>query len=225
MLILLLGSAQMAAAQCTASEANIRDAILGRISIDVATMDCNGDGQVDVADLVYLAKQTGVSVAEFAAPTSEIEEGAGSLSVTVNFSPEFSGTLSFSVSPEPSPEGECPDDTIGGCSTATAGADYITLSGSISVSDVDSVDIPITISDDGELEDIETIVLRLEEGPGYIPGAATVHTVYVYDNDAIWNGAIEHSGLAVHFQMKIIQQGGGATSHSTARARNGPPPV
>lgn len=127
---------------------------------------------------------TAVSVAEFAVSTSKINEGE-SINVTVRSSSPFSGTLQYSVS-----------------GTATAGDYSISMSG-------DS--FQITITDDGELEDIETLVLRLEEGQCYIPGASTVHTVYVHDNDAIWNGAIEHDGLAAHFQMKIIQQGGEVT--------------
>jgi hypothetical protein len=177
--------------QCTASEEEIRDAILGKSAVNVATMDCNEDGQVDVADLVYLL----TPMATFGSFASETEEGAtNNVLVRVNFVPEFSGKLNYNVS-----------------GTATGGSDYGPLAGSIEVNGK-YVDIPITITDDREVEEIETITLTFDENSEYFPFAPTEHTVYVKDNDAIWRGTLAiplaNTGITVDFRMKITQQDG-----------------
>ncbi len=106
----------------------------------------------------------------------------------MNFSTAFSGTLNFTTS-----------------GTATNGEDYGVLNSSIPVAGA-YVNIPVVMTDDNILEETaETIILTLNEGSGYVPGASTTHTIYIYDNDAVWNGTIETNGTALHFQMKIIQ--------------------
>ncbi len=112
-------------------------------------------------------------------------------------SAHFSGTLRYSVS-----------------GTAEQGIDYET-SDSISVDGV-YVNLPVSIMDDDKMEDrAETIVLTLHydmnEDWGYVPGTSVDHTIYIYDNDALWNGSIENNGTALHFQMKIIQSPSGTS--------------
>ncbi len=136
-----------------------------------------------------------IPVASFEKFVSNMEEGSAS-TVKVNFSTAFNGTFKYNIS-----------------GTATTGNDYELLGGSIQANG-EYVDIPIVTADDSELEKSETIVLSIYykdgESPGYIPGASTDHTVYVSDNDAIWNGTIEINDASLHFQMKIIQEPSGA---------------
>lgn len=185
------------------TEQNLRDAILEHRQFSpeqLQQMDLNGDGQVDVADLVMLLDKLspGAPVANFDLISSEVREGEGTASVRINFSTHFSGTLYYSLS-----------------GTATAGSDFDALSGSIPVDGV-FVDLPISIVDDDELEEnAETLTLAVYyetgAGLGYLPGALTEHTLNIVDNDAYWNGIIENSNIDLHFKMKIIRVGSTTT--------------
>jgi len=175
-----------------ATEQNMVDAILERktfTSDQLTEMDLNKDNCLDVADVINLVKSS--VVAEFDAASSITEEGNGSVGVKVRFSPTFAGTLRYTVS-----------------GTAAEGSDYVILNRSIQVNG-DIAEIPITINDDTELEDAETVSLTLyyneSETIEYVPGSSTDHTLYIYDNDAIWNGVIKNKEAALHFQMKVIQ--------------------
>lgn len=189
---LIIATSFVRAQTAVVTEQNLREAILkngGNFSEEqLKEMDINNDGKLDVSDIVNLTPSLSAPVSNFNSFTSVAEEGKGVANVKVNFSTAFSGTLNF---------------TIAG--TAVNGSDYEILSGSVPVSDA-YVNIPVNITDDNALEETaETIVLTLSEGSGYVPGASTTHTIYVYDNDAVWNGTIETNGTALHFQMKIIQ--------------------
>jgi hypothetical protein len=134
-------------------------------------------------------------VANFDQFTTNVQEGSETTSVKVNFSKSFSGTLRYTVS-----------------GTALSISRY---EGNIAVNGK-SVDIPVTITEDEEVQvTLRTIVLNiyyLEEERlrlGYVPGSSTEHTIYIHDNDAIWSGTLEINYTAVNFQMKIIQ---GSTS-------------
>lgn len=173
------------------TEDDIRNAILGKTPVDLATMDLNKDGKVDVADLVKRvgSMQVGKSALR-------VNEGDGTVRVRVNFASRFTGTLRISVS-----------------GSATEGTDYQTLPRSFMV-DGTSVEIPITIIDNDVVEDVKTIVLAFSyedyNGSKAIPpGAPANYTVYIVDNDSLWTGTIENNGMALHFQMKIIQDASG----------------
>jgi len=184
------------------TEQNMVDAILERktfTSDELIEMDMNQDKALDVGDVIELLNPA-VIVANFDATSSSAEEGNGSVGIKVKFSPAFTGTLRYTVS-----------------GTAAEGSDYATLNRSISVNG-DTVEIPITINDDTALEEAETIVLSLyyneSEAMEYVPGSSTDHTVYLYDNDSMWNGIIKNKGAALHFQMKVIQSSAGGTAAS-----------
>ena len=74
MLFLMLCVGRPAMAQTHATEEEIRDAILGRASKDIHTMDVNRDGKIDVADLIYLLQYIDVPPAP---PASLIGEHIG----------------------------------------------------------------------------------------------------------------------------------------------------
>ena len=111
----------------------------------------------------------GVPVASFATGASSPSEAAGTHNVTVRLSPGPSAgiTLGYAVT-----------------GTATSGADYTALSGSIAVSaSATSVDIPVAITDDIAGETDETVVLTLNAGSGYTVGAPDEHTLTIRDDD------------------------------------------
>ena len=107
--------------------------------------------------------------ASFATRTSRFSENAGTVNVVVNVAPPPLGsiTLTYSV-------------------TGTAGAgDYSALTGSATVADgISSVNIAVTITDDGDDESHETVVLTLTgAGSAYKLGTRQVHTLTIRDND------------------------------------------
>jgi hypothetical protein len=195
LMLLLCAFSQNAPAQTQTPEEKIRSAILSSSDF-VSDLDYNEDGKLDVADLIYVLKFI-PTMASFDSSTSEIEEG-GNGTVRINFTAAFTGTLTYTVS-----------------GTAEVGTDYPALAGSLDVDNATSVEIPISINDDVEVEEVETITLTLEEAPdnlpGYYPFAPTEHTVYVQENDALWRGSLfrplADTAVTVDFRMKITRQG------------------
>ena len=107
--------------------------------------------------------------ATFAAASSTAGEGAGPHDIRINLSPLPTSGITIGY-------------RVGG--SATAGSDYTTLSGSVTVlADTGSVAIPVTIADDKEVESSETVVLTLTGGTGYTVGSASGHTLTITDND------------------------------------------
>ncbi|MCY4331819.1 MAG: hypothetical protein OXC96_04840 [Cyanobacteria bacterium MAG CAR1_bin_15] len=73
--------------------------------------------------------------------------------------------------------------TVGG-SSAEAGTDYETLSGTVTVvAGSTSAAIPVVIIDDSEKEDVEIIILTLADGADYDLGTETTLTLTVIDDD------------------------------------------
>ena len=101
----------------------------------------------------------------FRNPDLTVREDAGTANLTVYFTGSFTGTLNYTVSTS---------------STATAGADYVAVPGSITVNG-DRVRIPVTIINDAALEPPETVILTLAGGSGYIVGPQNVQTLTIVD--------------------------------------------
>jgi len=188
------------AGKAAVTETDIRAALKGTQTFtaqQLADMDLNSDGAVDVADLVKLLKSQDPSrsVADFATSTTYVKEGGGAVSVAVSFSTAFKGDFRYTV------EG-----------TAVAGTDFNALSGLVSVNGTQAT-IPITILDNGLVQDVRTISLTIyfsaSETLGYLPGGATVHTIYITDNDEVWRGLLQLTGASLPFQMRIAKTGSG----------------
>ncbi|MYB91808.1 MAG: hypothetical protein F4Y09_09590, partial [Rhodothermaceae bacterium] len=106
----------------------------------------------------------------FASATSSAEEGIGTQNVRVTLAsaPASDLTLSYTLS-----------------GTAVEGTDYtIKDSGSVPVSaGATSVNIPVAITDDSEIEPDEDIILTLTSATGYTVGSQKEHTLTIADND------------------------------------------
>jgi hypothetical protein len=157
-----------------ATESNLRAVILGEgkgfSKADLRDMDLNQDGVVDVADLiVYLRslppRPNGVN---FEVTQSVVKEGDGVVSLTITVSPAYQGDISYVVK-----------------GTATAGADYSVLGGTIAVHGHTAV-LDITLVDDLILEEVDSLTVTLIPKAGYQIGFAQQHTMFIVDNDAVW---------------------------------------
>jgi len=161
--VLFLPSHRLAIAQSTGvTEKEIRDAILGRIELDLDRMDLNDDGKVDVSDVVYFLRTN--DVANFLEARSEIDETCGICNVVVNFSRPFTGILRY---------------TIGG--TATENEDYSALTGLVEINGR-SATIQVAIISDTVFEGNETIELSLLTSMDYLLGMDRTHTITLRDN-------------------------------------------
>jgi len=183
----------------TVTEQNLQDAVLEQKTFtdeNLREMDINKDNYVDVADIIKMSPDS-VS-ASFEQTSSVTTEGMGTVGVKVVFSKLFTGKFKYSIS-----------------GTALAGTDYDMMNTTLSVNGSASIYIPIPVKEDAELEDPETVELSIyyndEEELAYIPGPSLVHTLYIYDNDALWNGSLESDDMSLHFQMRIIQGPSGAS--------------
>ncbi len=107
--------------------------------------------------------------ASFASALQSVDEGVGARDVTVNLTPAPASDITL-------------DYTVGG--TATAGADYTALSGTLSVSaDATTATIPVAIIDDSDREGDETVVLTLTGGGGHRIVSPDTHTLTIAGSD------------------------------------------
>ncbi len=128
-----------------------------------------GYDSVAVKSVAVMVVDDGPPRASFASASSSAGEDAGTRNVRVNLSlaPASATTLSYTVT-----------------GTATAGSDYDTLSGTAPVPAGSlSVNIPVVITDDGDEEPAETVVLTLTDVMGYTLGTTTVHTLTITSSD------------------------------------------
>ena len=110
----------------------------------------------------------------FARGSRVVDEGAGTIDVRVNLSPTPASALTLNY-------------VVGG--TATPDADYVALSGTLSVPAGSTfAAIPVTIIDDTHDDSRETIKLRLFDGAGYKVGlgnhqGSLRHCLYIFNHD------------------------------------------
>jgi hypothetical protein len=192
------------------NEANLLDAVLERREfwpIERLALDLNGDGIVDVADLVYhlvFYSHLAPSVA-FDSFTSRTFEADTALTIPLAFSKAFAApvTLSYTVSGTATIGADC---TIAGYDT---GADRGTITADPGAT---SAAITIQILDDAVFgEGIETLQFTLTGGDpeSYYLGALQTHLVYLDDNDSVWKAGLHlpEAGY-IEFSMEITQDQG-----------------
>jgi len=168
------------------TERRLRDAILEGEGF-TEELDVNNDGKLDVADLVAFLSQESAQVS-FESSFSQATEDAGVFTVAVLVTSKgYSGPVDYTL------EG-----------TATNEVDFSGLTGTINVKGTAS-QIPFAIADDLEVEDVETITLTLQSGSGYNLGARPSHTVYVGDNDAVWEGGLTIDDLYLDFELSLAR--------------------
>lgn len=194
LVLLSMGSAR-AQGSGQLSEQAFRDVLSGRLvptPAELESFDLNGDGQVDVADLVFFLKASGslTPIASFAALSSIFTEHSGTVAVGVVFTQPFNGTLHYTVSGD----------------TASEGSDYAASVGTVSVSG-EAVEIPVTFLDDSEIEETETLTVRLELDVGYAVQEPVEHTIYINDNDGVWAGVYDAGGGRMGFELILIRSG------------------
>lgn len=184
--------------------ADLKDAILDRGSYtpqQLADLDVNKDGVLDVRDVVCFHNNCHKG-ARFFATSSAVTENGGVVNVRVDFDLPFTGTLAYAVSPE---------------STATSGQDFAALSGALPVAAATQVNIPVTILNDATVgEEQDFLILRLSSGPGYNTFAPLEHTVTIVDDDATWYGSLERANGSVAFTLALAESGGGLVAGVTS---------
>ena len=154
------------------------------ISIEAVTVTLTDDDTADPA-------------VSFASGTSSVSESAGTRSVTVNLNPapQAGITLAYTLS-----------------GTASRGTDYA-ISGVSSNSatlavtaGATSVTIAVAITDDGDDESNETVILTLGAGTGYTVGSTSVHTLTITDDDT--------AGVTVTPTSRTVAEAGGTATYT-----------
>ena len=121
----------------------------------------------------------------FATASQSVLEASGTHDVTVNLTAVPASDLTVGY-------------TVGG--TATPGADYAALSGTVTVpAGVKTATIPVALVDDGVDDAGETVVLTLAAGEGYEVGGRRTHTLHVdpvptVTFDRFWKALSEDAG-------------------------------
>lgn len=181
---------------------DIISAILETVSFtpqQLEDLDLNNDTVIDATDLVCFTNGCHRE-ANFQLVTSDIEEGEGSLEITVDFGLPVNCDLQLVV--------------IEG--TATPTADYAPPTTTIPVSG-DTASLFLTVIDDAVMsEEIEMLTLELRPGACYVVGGVNQHTVKITDNDAVWFGTLRDGATTLGITMEIAQFEGGQTSTLTA---------
>lgn len=193
---------------------NVADALaiargqVGGATRGVLKCDVDGDGRCNVVDALAIARgevgslpedqrctafrlcSTFPEVAEFGTPAAAADEGDGTVLVPVFFDAPFQGTLLY---------------TVGG----TAGpADRGALSGAVGVNG-DAVTIPISLTDDDQIEAVEWVTLSIDvcNNPGR--GRVGEFQLTIRDNDGPWEGSFTESGAEVTFRLEILRSSAG----------------
>jgi hypothetical protein len=118
-----------------------------------------------------------------------VKEGDGVVSLTITISPTYQGSISYVVT-----------------GTATSRADYVALGGKIAVTDSTAA-LNITLVDDLILEDVDSLTVTLLPDVGYRIGSAQQHTLFIVDNDAMWEGNLVVDGLSMGFTLELARRG------------------
>lgn len=201
--IATLATGSEVAAQTTATQ--ISNAILGQGGVPLVEVDITENGVVDARDLACFVANCNPASIEFVLASSEVAEGVGTVQLQLNLSRSAYCTLNYSID-----------------GPATIGVDYAATTGTITLAGA-SASIPITILDDSALdEELEPILVSIEAGSCYQPGAVSVHSLHLLDNDNVWFGTLEAqvpgssppvgSGELLGFRLEVVRSGASSTA-------------
>jgi hypothetical protein len=173
--------------------------------------DVNGDGVCNVTDALAIARGEvssapaeqrcpGYNVCEvfpqtatFDATGMTVDEGAGEVALPLFLDAPIQGTVRYTVS-------------------GTAGpGDFEPLSGTVAI-DGDTVVIPISITDDSELEPIEWITLTLAPCHNVASGRIAEFQLRIRDNDTFWEGSFKGppaTPISFDFRLHVTQSASG----------------
>ena len=150
------------------------------------TASGGGYGSVAAASVRVAVNDDGSPMASFASASGSTGEDAGTRNVRVNLRPAPASSITVTY-------------TVTG--TATEADDFtIQNSGSLSVAANGSfVNIPVAITDDGDEENAETVILTLTGGTGYEVGSPGVHTLTITSSD--------HAPVAQDSEVRVPAEG------------------
>lgn len=163
--------------------------------------DTDGDGFSDGLEIVNGSNPLNASSrivrglqpeVQFVQTASRTIEGAGTHSVPIEVSTNYSGLVYYSLSV---------------MSTASNGVDFThPLNGVVAVQNGAGV-IPLNVLDNLAVEDMEAIVLVLEDDLAgtYHTGAFPTHTVLLIDNDANWSGLLQSGVGETSFRLCLMR--------------------
>lgn len=192
-LVVLLGVASAADGQVTPDD--IVDQILGQGTQPLQELDVTEDGTVDALDLACFVGGCNPPSVNFALSVSDVGEAAGTVQLDLVLSRSAFCTLNYTV------EG-----------SATAGVDYSTPSGTLTLAG-STASIPIILLDDAELdEELELLIISIETGSCYQTGAFSQHSLHILDNDRTWYGTLDAGGDLLGFQLEVVRTGSSATA-------------
>ncbi len=114
-----------------------------------------------------------------------VDEGAGLVGPVIIFNGPYVGTVNFSW-------------------TGTWG----TSNGTVQVNGTTAV-IPIPLTENTDLNQLQYLTLRLQAGSGYALGGAQENSVTIEENDAEWQGVLQTQMGALGFVLRINQNNSG----------------
>lgn len=180
-----------------ANAQNIRGVLLGNAQLGPGQFeeaDFNSDGVIDSADLLLQLQSSGPTAVSFSQASSTATEGDSQDVVEVFFNRPYTGTIEWSVT-----------------GSASVGQDFVGGSNSMQVDGI-SANITIDLLDDSTREqEAKTIELLLLDNGDFELGDFQVHTIYLYDNDRIWDGSVNNGFADYQFTLELIRNGGTTT--------------
>ena len=130
------------------TETNIRNAILNPSQYtqdQLNLMDQNGDGKLDVADVVHLLNSIeNAPKASFSTEAMNVSQSQGNVTVPITLTKTYTGTLHYQVD-----------------GSAIAGTDYDALSGTLTVQNATAASIPLALHRDAAVQGTKTLILTL----------------------------------------------------------------
>ena len=118
-----------------------------------------------------------------------VDEGASQMGAVIVFNGAFVGTVSY-----------------------TWTGSWGTTNGTVQVNGTTAV-IPIPVADNTGIDQLRSLTLRLEAGPGFALGGTTQSTITVEENDADWQGTLViPNGLADTTTAWLTNRSGGYTN-------------